>query len=109
MRIGCRISISKQSRERVVAEISKQQMAEVKAAISSPLKNQQKVFTSLDISPYDCDDADESIEDIDEDTWVAAIRLSNGSQLVYAKVRVEIWGQGGGHFTAFYGFSSEKP
>ena len=30
-----------------MAEISKQQMADVKAAISSPLKNQQKVFTSL--------------------------------------------------------------
>ena len=84
------------------------QMTQIKSTLSLPLAAQRKVFSTLDLNVAELDAADDIIDDIDDDIWIAVVSIQCGKQNVYAAVKVEVWGQGGGHITGFYGFFATR-
>lgn len=97
-----------EGRETDFSNITPEQMAQVQACLSHPLSDQREVFDNLQLDVAEFDAADDIIEDIDDDTWIAVISLLSGEQTVYAVVEVRIYGQAGGIFSDFFGFHTTK-
>ena len=91
-----------------IDHVTPAQMAQIKATLGQPLAKQRKVFGTLDLIVAELDAADDIIDDIDDDIWIAVVSIQCGKQSVYAAVKVEVWGQAGGHITAFYGFFATR-
>ena len=87
-----------------IDHVTPEQIAQIKGTLSQSVDTQQKVFNTLDLDFAELDAADDIIDDIDDDTWIAAVSIQCGDQNVYAAVMVQIWGQGGGQITGFFGF-----
>jgi hypothetical protein len=91
-----------------VDHVTLEQMAQIKATLAKPFAAQRELFFSLDLIVAELDAADDIIDDIDDDIWIAVVAIQCGDERVYAAVRVEVWGQGGGQFTEFYGFFATR-
>ena len=88
--------------------VTPEQMAQIKGTLSQPFAAQRKVFNTLDLIVAELGAADDIIDDIDDDTWIAVVSIQCGGENVYAAVQVEVWGQGGGHITGFFGFFAAR-
>ena len=97
-----------EGRETDFSNITPEQMAQVQACLSHPLSAQREVFDNLQLDVAEFDAADDIIEDIDDETWIAVVSLLSGEQTVYAVVEVRIYGQAGGIFSDFFGFHTTK-
>ena len=91
-----------------VDHVTPAQMVQIKGTLSQPLTAQRKVFNSLDLIVAELDAANDIIDDIDDDIWIAVVSIQCGKQSVCAAVQVEVWGQAGGHITGFYGFFASR-
>jgi hypothetical protein len=91
-----------------IDHVTSEQMAQIKGTLSQPVALQRKVFNTLDLDIGELDAADDIIDDIDDDTWIAVVSIQCGGDNVFAAVQVEVWGQGGGHITGFFGFFATR-